>query len=100
MTCPEGKELSDGLCYDRCKNGTEGFGPLCWGRCSIDTKQCGTLCISHNHQCTEYLSEVTKEAITTSMITDQISHEDAIAKNLHVQAPESTLLACETYGTD
>jgi len=29
-TCPDGQELSSGLCYPKCQSGWSGVGPICW----------------------------------------------------------------------
>lgn len=29
-SCPVGKELDAGLCYDKCRHGFHGVGPVCW----------------------------------------------------------------------
>lgn len=31
-TCPVGKELDTGLCYDKCRDGYNGKGPVCWAK--------------------------------------------------------------------
>ena len=42
-SCLDGKEMSGGLCYDKCPQGS-GVGPVCWGKCPTGTTACGLLC--------------------------------------------------------
>lgn len=65
-SCAEGKEMSGGLCYDKCAQGT-GVGPVCWGSCPAQTKQCGVLCLLEGESCTGMATKITKDAISTGV---------------------------------
>jgi hypothetical protein len=43
--CEHKKELFEGLCYKRCKDGFTGVGSVCWGECPKHLKRCGFFCV-------------------------------------------------------
>ena len=65
LICPNDKEQSGLLCYDKCEIGT-GVGPVCWGTCPAGTNWCGLLCLHPDEEqpCLEKIKNVTKEAIS------------------------------------
>lgn len=65
-TCNAGREMSGGLCYDKCPQG-QGVGPVCWGSCPIGTKSCGVLCQIEGEKCIGMVTKVTKDVISTGV---------------------------------
>ena len=94
-SCPSGKELDGGLCYDVCAAGS-GVGPVCWGSCPAGTTACGVLCIADGEaKCIGTVTKVTKDTISTGIKSFGQDYFGAIMGALNV-ADDLAFPVCST----
>jgi hypothetical protein len=64
MSCPAGKQMDSGLCYDACSSKYDGVGPVCWATCGGDYPlECGAACATDANAC---VNSVMNMAATTA----------------------------------
>lgn len=72
-SCPAGKAMDAGLCYNACPADTKGVGPVCWGQCPKSKPfKCAAGCTKDEDACiratTEQVLSVALAAVKTAAI--------------------------------
>ena len=57
MTCPFGKQMDAGLCYNSCNPTYKGVGPVCWGQAPLGMVECGMGAASDSLKCAEITAD-------------------------------------------